>query len=100
MRSFSRLHCIGITANQAIGVRNACLRREVVHLVVEQEPGAGDGNTRAEREIERRRIRDDVEKFVNLKKKYNLTMINGNDTIELTNKRLEKQISRYLSKVS
>ncbi len=41
-----------------------------------------------------------AKEFVNLKKKYNLTMINGNDTIELTNKRLEKQISRYLSKVS
>ena len=41
-----------------------------------------------------------AKEFTILKKKYNLTLVNGNDTVEKTHERLEKQISRYLSKVS
>ena len=41
-----------------------------------------------------------AKEFVVLKKKYNLTLVNGNSSIEKTHERLEKQISRYLSKVS
>ncbi|GKS66838.1 thymidylate kinase [Nitrosarchaeum sp.] len=41
-----------------------------------------------------------AQEFLILKKKYNLTFINGNDSIEQTYVRLEKQISKYLSKIS
>ncbi|MGD8707451.1 MAG: dTMP kinase [Nitrosopumilaceae archaeon] len=41
-----------------------------------------------------------AKEFVVLKKKYNLTLVNGNYSIEETHKKLEKQISKYLSKVS
>lgn len=41
-----------------------------------------------------------AKEFLVLKKKYNLTFISGNDSIEQTYARLEKQISKYLSKVS
>ncbi|MGD2106570.1 MAG: dTMP kinase [Nitrosopumilaceae archaeon] len=41
-----------------------------------------------------------AKEFVILKKKYNLTLVNGNYSIEETHKKLEKQISKYLSKVS
>lgn len=41
-----------------------------------------------------------AKEFLVLKKKYNLTFINGNDSIKQTHMRLEKQISKYLSKVS
>jgi dTMP kinase len=41
-----------------------------------------------------------AKEFLVLKKKYNLTFINGNDSIEQTHVRLEKQISKYLSKIS
>jgi hypothetical protein len=41
-----------------------------------------------------------AKEFIVLKKKYGLTLVNGNYSIEETHKRLEKQISKYLSKVS
>ena len=41
-----------------------------------------------------------AKEFLVLKKKYNLTFINGNTSIEQTHAKLEKQISKYLSKVS
>jgi dTMP kinase len=41
-----------------------------------------------------------AKEFLVLKKKYNLTFVNGNDSIEQTHVRLEKQISKYLSKIS
>jgi len=41
-----------------------------------------------------------AKEFVVLKKKFNLTLVNGNYSVEETHKRLEKQISKYLSKVS
>lgn len=39
-----------------------------------------------------------AKEFTILKKKFNLKLINGNDAIEVTHRRLEKQISRYLAK--
>ena len=41
-----------------------------------------------------------AKEFVVLKKKYGLTSVNGNYGIEETHKRLERQISKYLSKIS
>jgi len=41
-----------------------------------------------------------AKEFLELKKKYNLAFIDGNYSVEQTHKRLEKQISKYLSKVS
>ncbi len=41
-----------------------------------------------------------AKEFTVLKKKYDLTLINGNNEVEKTHQRLEKQISRYLSKVT
>lgn len=41
-----------------------------------------------------------AKEFVVLKKKYSLTLVNGNYSVEETHKRLEKQISKYLSTVS
>lgn len=41
-----------------------------------------------------------AKEFVVLKKKFNLTLVNGNYSAEETYKRLEKQISKSLSKVS
>ena len=41
-----------------------------------------------------------AKEFEVLKKKYDLTLINGNRGVEQVNTSLEKQISRYLSKVS
>jgi len=41
-----------------------------------------------------------AKEFSVLKKKFNLTLVDGNDSIEQTHKRLEKQIGKYLSKVS
>lgn len=41
-----------------------------------------------------------AKEFTVLKKKYNLTLINGNDSIGQTHRRLEKQISKYLAKMS
>ena len=41
-----------------------------------------------------------AKEFVVLKKKYDLTFVNGNYGIEETHKRLERQISKYLSKIS
>ncbi|WP_420545063.1 dTMP kinase [Nitrosopumilus sp.] len=41
-----------------------------------------------------------AKEFLVLKKKYGLTSVNGNYGIEETHKRLERQISKYLSKIS
>ena len=41
-----------------------------------------------------------AKEFVVLKKKYGLTSVNGNYGIEETHKRLDRQISKYLSKIS
>ena len=41
-----------------------------------------------------------AKEFVILKKKYNLTSVNGNYGVDETHAKLERQISRYLSKVS
>lgn len=41
-----------------------------------------------------------AEEFKVLKKKYDLTLVNGNNAIEETHKKLERQISKYLVKVS
>jgi dTMP kinase len=41
-----------------------------------------------------------AKEFAVLKKKYNLTLINGNRSVEQVNLSLEKQISKYLSKTS
>ena len=44
---------IGIRADELEAVRHAGLRREIVHLVVQQDAGAGDHEPRAEEEVER-----------------------------------------------
>ena len=41
-----------------------------------------------------------AKEFTVLKKKYDLTLVNGSNSLEQTHRRLERQISKYLSKVS
>jgi hypothetical protein len=58
--ALSRLNRVRLALHQAELIRRARLRRKVVHLVVQQEPGSADRNEVPVQRVERRGYRDGV----------------------------------------